>query len=137
MIPVDTLQLLAYQAALEMPEAALFVPMIDARRMEVFVGSFDAKLHSTSVAQAFIVKEDFFEHYPAHQAVFAGNGSAKLRFLANLPENTCILSELIPLANFMGPLAYEKWQLKSFVENYAFQPRYLKSFGEKAINDIN
>lgn len=137
LIPVDTLQLIAFQAQKQFPDAAQYISMIDARRMEVFMGSFDNELKSLSEPKAFIVKEDFFESFPSEHAVFAGNGAAKLRMIPTLTENTCILSEVIPLAKFMGPLAYLRWKSDNLPDPAYFEPRYLKSFGEKAVNDTN
>lgn len=136
LIPVNTLQLIAYQAAQEAPGASLYVPMVDARRMEVFMASYDAHLNLCMPPKAYVVKDDFRDAFDSPHVVFAGNGSAKLRLLDNVPQNDTILSEVIPMARFMGYLANQRSNRNELPDPAYFEPQYVKAFGEKAINDI-
>ena len=79
LIAVPTLQSMAWAAAVEMPAADIFVPMIDARRMEVYMQAFDRDINPINDAEAIILELALFDSWlqAGQSVVCAGNGSDK------------------------------------------------------------
>ena len=81
MIAVDTLQSLAYamlqQKEILFPENSVLMPMIDARRMEVYTAGFDKNLKKTVPTQPVILDGIFYK--TLNLPVFVcGNGALKI-----------------------------------------------------------
>lgn len=124
LISVDTLEVLAHQVK---DVHGVIVPMIDARRMEVFTQIYDNKHKAISEAFALIVSETSFEKVP--EAVhFCGDGAIKAEKV--LRENRFYFhSEVIyPSAQQMSTLSFNKLQKKQFEQVAYFEPYYLKDF---------
>ncbi len=125
LISVDTLQALSMQVN-EM--GAVYIPMLDARRMEVFTAVYDVNHKKIEVTRALILdKTSFSEHLNSGKTVFIGNANEKFKTLCT-HSNAVFVDGLLPSANEMGFLANEKYK-KSDFENVAyFEPYYLKDF---------
>ena len=92
LIAVPTLQALALSVSERIREEALYCPMIDARRMEVYTAFFDRNNQQVIDTKAEIVDENSFADLLAgHKIYFFGNGSDKVRMLLTAPN-----------AHFMG-----------------------------------
>jgi len=79
LIAVSTLQAIAWAASLEIPDAGIYVPMIDARRMEVYLQPFYGDNHPIGEAEACILHPALFDPWlqAGKSVVCAGNGSDK------------------------------------------------------------
>ncbi|MGE5393501.1 MAG: tRNA (adenosine(37)-N6)-threonylcarbamoyltransferase complex dimerization subunit type 1 TsaB [Candidatus Saccharibacteria bacterium] len=107
---------------------ALFCPMIDARRMEVFSMLFDQKGAVVHPIDAIIVDEAFLAgKLIDHQVVFFGNGSEKCRKVIQSP-NALFLSNMEASAKHMNDLAWQLYNKKQFEDVAYFEPFYLKDF---------
>jgi tRNA threonylcarbamoyladenosine biosynthesis protein TsaB len=136
LMSMPSLQLIAYQASLEQ-EADIYIPMIDARRMEVFEQQYDNNLLPVTAPRAYILDEKYISTLEVEKKYIAcGNGAIKLTDLLGNSRNINIMSDYFPMARFMGKFALEKFNQKQFENLAYFEPFYLKSFGEKAANDI-
>ena len=126
LISVDTLQSLAHQVLCE--DDAVIVPMLDARRMEVYSAIYDSKYVKIRDTEAQILNEDSFKKYlEKHKVHFIGNGVDKLKTLI-AHSNAIFLGDKLPSASEMGLLAYDKYK-KNDIEDVAyFEPYYLKEF---------
>ena len=134
LIAVPTLELMAVPVLLgEHPEQedALIVPMLDARRMEVYAEVLDRALRVVRPIQADIVDADTYKEYlDQHPVYFFGNGAAKCMETINHP-NAHLVEGMEPLAKNMAPLA-EKRFVEGKLEDVAyFVPFYLKDFVAK------
>ena len=111
---------------------ALLVPMIDARRMEVYAAVYDRALHTVREVGADVVtSETYREWIEEHPVYFFGNGAAKCMPVINHP-NARLIEDIEPLARWMQPLA-ERRLLSGQTEDVAyFEPFYLKDFVAKA-----
>ena len=89
LLAIPTLQLLTVPVLLyhdELPEDALFVPMIDARRMEVYAAVYDRALHELRPVGADIVDAHTYDEWLERGPVcFFGNGSDKCRQVSPTP----------------------------------------------------
>ena len=134
LIAVPTLELMAVPVLLgEHPEDenALIVPMLDARRMEVYAEVFDRALKVVRPIQADVVDADTYKEYLDKGSVyFFGNGAAKCMETINHP-NAHLVKDIGPLAKNMAPLAEKRFAEGKFEDVAYFVPFYLKDFVAK------
>lgn len=131
LIAVPTLKVLCVPVLLgreELPEDALLVPMIDARRMEVYAAVYDRALREVRPIQADVVKADTYLPYlEQHPVYFFGNGAGKCQSVIQHP-NAHFIEGIYPLAKNMFPLAERSMHLQEFQDVAYFEPYYLKEF---------
>lgn len=102
------------------------VPMIDARRMEVYTAIFDGQGKQLTETEAKVIEETSFEDLQGKKIVFIGDGAEKCKdVLAHL--NAIFIQEY-PSAKNMISLSEEKYLQKSFEDVAYFEPFYLKDF---------
>ena len=134
LIGVPTLELLCVPVLLhheEIEDNALIVPMLDARRMEVYAEVFDRALRSVMVIHSDIVDENTYKEYLDKGPVyFFGNGAAKCMKAINHP-NAHLIDDVEPLARNMYPLAAKRVAQEKFEDVAYFVPFYLKEFVAK------
>lgn len=131
LITVGTLAGLAKAAADSLAEGtadAYFVPLLDARRMEVYTAVFDQEgQEQREVAAEVLEKADFQTWLTARPTYFFGDGLAKSRpFLAH--PNARLLPAIRPTAAAVGVLGYKKYLARTFADLAYFEPFYLKDF---------
>lgn len=124
LISVDTLEVLAKKVQIG---NGLIVPMIDARRMEVYSAVFDTKCNRIMEVQAEILTEDSYADI-SEAIYFVGDCQEKCKTVLT-KENFHFLPEVIfPSAKEMSVLSYEKFTKKEFEDVAYFEPFYLKDF---------
>lgn len=125
LISIPTLQILAQQVT---TRDCYIIPMIDARRMEVYAQVFDIAKKSISETSAEILNENSFSEYlNQKRTVFLGDGSQKFKIICK-NSNAEFLIDRYPSACDMANLAETKYKI-SDIENVAyFEPYYLKDF---------
>lgn len=124
LIAVDTLAVLAEKVSVD---SGIIIPMIDARRMEVFTQMFDKDHVSLSVAEALIVDETAF--YDITEDIhLIGDGALKCKTV--LTDDKFIYHEdvVYPSANEMNRISYIKYVENTFEDVAYFEPYYLKDF---------
>jgi tRNA threonylcarbamoyladenosine biosynthesis protein TsaB len=137
LIAVGTLKILFYQAAgnilireedTEAFKNALFCPMIDARRMEVFTCLYTFTGEVSEAVSAKIISQDSFSHLlSSRRMLFFGSGMDKCREVLIHP-NAFFLEDVFPHAAAMAKLTEELFQRKKFENLAYFEPFYLKDF---------
>lgn len=134
LISIPTLELMAVPVLLgEHPaeEDALIVPMLDARRMEVYAKVMDRALKEVRSIQADIVDAETYKEYLDRGTVyFFGNGAEKCMEVINHP-NARLVKGIEPLAKNMAPLAEKRFVEGKFEDVAYFVPFYLKDFVAK------
>lgn len=125
LISIDTLTSLSYAISID---KGIIIPMIDARRMEVYAAVFNQNHLQIREIKAEIIDENSFSEYLNDNKVyFLGDGSAKCKEIIS-HKNAVFVDEKFPSAKEMALLSYEKYK-KSDIENVAyFEPFYLKDF---------
>ncbi len=124
LISVDTLQILALQAKVS---SGFIVPMIDARRMEVYSAIFNSNFEKTRTVQAEIIEETSFQSFK-ERLYFVGDCAEKCKLVLN-KENHIFIEEIkYPSAKEMGTVSFEKFKNNDFVDLAYFEPYYLKDF---------
>lgn len=131
LISIPTLQLICVPVLLyheEIPENSLLVPMIDARRMEVYSAIYDRSLKEIRGVQADIVDSETYINYLEHgPVVFFGNGSNKCKDVISHP-NAIFIDNIHPLASNAAPLAEQRLRKGELASAAYFEPFYLKEF---------
>ncbi|WP_298118846.1 tRNA (adenosine(37)-N6)-threonylcarbamoyltransferase complex dimerization subunit type 1 TsaB [Flavobacterium sp.] len=124
LISVDTLSVLANQVK---QNDGLIVPMIDARRMEVYSAIFNSKKEKIREVQAEILTEESFSNL-SEKIYFIGDSNEKAKtILCN--SNFQFLDEIVyPSANEMSAISFDKYQKNQFEDVAYFEPYYLKDF---------
>lgn len=124
LIAVDTLQTLASQTTIS---DGLIIPMIDARRMEVYSAIFNSKMEKKREIQAEIITENSFENLQ-EKLYFVGDCNDKCKLVLT-KENFIFLDEIkYPSAKEMSFFSFEKYKNNEVVDVAYFEPYYLKDF---------
>ena len=125
LISVSTLEILARKIQ---AKDAYIIPVIDARRMEVYSAVYDTQYHLVRKIKADLLEEKPFETYLNEKTViFVGDAVPKLQDFLSHP-NAVFSDEKFPSAKEMYQPTYQKF-LKQDFENTAYcEPFYLKDF---------
>lgn len=129
LISVNTLESMAYGLSKmqTIPEGAYLIPMIDARRMEVYTAVYKVDLTLIEDVNAKIVDQSSFLEFPNNELILFGDGAEKLKELFSERLNIAFL-DFKNSAVHLAPLAYQKL-IDGELENMAyFEPFYLKDF---------
>lgn len=125
LIAVPTLQALAFQVK---TDYGFIIPLLDARRMEVYTAVYDNNHREVGATKAEILIEKSFDYYLNKQQVcFIGNGVKKTQSIINHP-NANFIEEKLPSAKEMCALSHIAFENKSFEDVAYFEPFYLKDF---------
>lgn len=139
LLAVPTLELLSVPVLLrheEIEEDALLIPMLDARRMEVYSQVFTRSLKEVRPIQADIVDEYSYREYLDKVPVyFFGNGADKCKEIIKHP-NAHFIEGIEPLAKNMFPLAEKRMAMEQYEDVAYFVPFYLKDFVAKAAKPL-
>ena len=128
LIAIPTLQALAHSVSSQMHEDALYCPMIDARRMEVYTAFYDKDNNTVIDTKAEIINaESFADLFKQHTIYFFGDGSQKIKDILTSP-NARFIDHVDTSARHMTGLAEQYFNEKKFVDVAYFEPFYLKDF---------
>lgn len=132
LIGISTLELMATRvmfSTLDIDPETIFVPMIDARRMEVYTAAYDFALQELMVPQPLILDEQAYAELIATQRplLLFGNGSAKASDVVTA-SNVTIVDDVDPLAVDMIALAERAFAQRDFLDLAYSVPVYLKDF---------
>lgn len=132
LIGIDTLELLATRVMFSTDSVdpdSILVPMVDARRMEVFTGAYDFGLNRLMEPQPLILDENSYADLLAtgRSVLFFGDGSTKAKDLIKAP-NAEFVPDVDPLAVDMIALAERAYARKNFIDLAYSTPNYIKDF---------
>lgn len=129
LLAVSTLQMMAQGLIADVKdEQALYCPMLDARRQEVFTALYDARLQEVLPPQAMILEPSSLEGpLAAHRIYFFGDGSPKWELMLSSHKNAFFAKYTISAAH-MAPLSALAYEKKLFSDLAYFSPFYLKPF---------
>lgn len=129
LIAINTLEALAYKAIVDFQiKEAFIVPMIDARRMEVYNAIYDHRLKTIEEIKATILEPTTFDMYLKQTKVYCvGDGSFKFNELKS-HNNLEVHHDCLPSARFFGPQIKKRYDAAQFEDLAYFEPYYLKDF---------
>jgi tRNA threonylcarbamoyladenosine biosynthesis protein TsaB len=112
----------------EVPEDALYCPMIDARRMEVYTALYDRALNPVTPIEPKVIDADSFRDVLDQRPVlFFGDGADKCAEVIKHP-NASFITGVRPLATDMLAPAIKAYNAGRFEDVAYFVPFYLKEF---------
>lgn len=128
LIGIHTLELMV-QPFICKAEYAFFIPMLDARRMEVYTAVFDNSKTWIQETNALVLEaQSFYNLLGDSPCLVFGNGASKFKTLQ--PKINAHFTETVsyPSAEDMSRLAWLEFQKKNFEDLATFEPFYLKDF---------
>jgi tRNA threonylcarbamoyladenosine biosynthesis protein TsaB len=131
LIAVSTLQAMALQATKSLKISSqkdwVIIPMIDARRMEVYSAIYSYRGEELRQVKAEIISADSFCDIHSN-IVICGDGAAKCRQVFENDQRFIFMDKLLASAAWMVPLAWESFLKENFENTAYFEPFYLKDF---------
>ncbi|MDT0648802.1 tRNA (adenosine(37)-N6)-threonylcarbamoyltransferase complex dimerization subunit type 1 TsaB [Autumnicola edwardsiae] len=125
LISVPTLTSLAHQITIE---GGYIIPLLDARRMEVYSAVFSKDFEQVRETKAEVLDQNFYREYLERDKVyFIGNGVDKFQKICHDP-NAVFIEGKLPSAREMASLANEKYKISDMEDVAYFEPYYLKDF---------
>jgi len=134
LITVNTLKSLAWQAVNKCNSEgvetgnALFVPMLDARRMEVYTAVYDHTLSLIEPVDALVVSESAFDSFMGKKIIYFGDGAEKCRQTFATKSNFSFLEAISLSAEAVCMLALNDYENRIFADVAYSEPFYLKEF---------
>jgi tRNA threonylcarbamoyladenosine biosynthesis protein TsaB len=109
--------------------SAFIIPLIDARRMEVFTAVFDTRGKQIESPWAEVLESNSFSPYlDKNKCLFVGDGQEKFKKILNHPHAVFKAEILQPSVQQMVRLGTQKFEAKAFEDLAYFEPFYLKEF---------
>ena len=131
LIAVSTLQSMAYGAREQYPDYKQYIPMIDARRMEVYTAAYNQNLEPVEKITNLILDENAYSDFLLKdKVVFSGNGMEKAVPILSKNINA-IFCNTMTSARYLLALGYRKFIEQDFADIAYFEPFYLKEFQVK------
>jgi len=124
LIAVPTLDSLA--ASLHV-EKGYVIPLLDARRMEVYYSVYKDGHCLEEVAAKVITAGSFANYLEKDLVYFLGDGAAKCEELIQ-HKQAVFIADRFPSAAEMSGIAHAKYVAKDFEDTAYFEPFYLKDF---------
>ncbi|MCS6928666.1 MAG: tRNA (adenosine(37)-N6)-threonylcarbamoyltransferase complex dimerization subunit type 1 TsaB [Saprospiraceae bacterium] len=136
LLAVPTLQALAFAAQQHIPAAhrpICYVPMLDARRQEVWLSIYSETLEPLCSAQPLIIDEDLLQHFRAlapnlpSDTVWVCAGNGMLKIPSHLWESSLIKSSISACsARYLASLANQRYAAKAWENLAYYEPFYMK-----------
>ena len=104
------------------------IPLVDARRMEVYTAVYDGISGEELVpTEAKVLDETSFQEFKDKKVLFVGDGASKTQEIVHLP-NAEFNNDIYPSAKYLVKKTLEKIEKKDFEDIAYFEPFYLKEF---------
>ena len=112
----------------EVSGSDLLLPMIDARRMEVFGAVYDAALNEMEPSHAWIIDADSLNVFGGRKLFLAGSGADKLKPMYEGNPKVVFIGEPVHLSSNACMLAYNKYIAGQLENTALFEPDYGKEY---------
>lgn len=125
LITINTLEMMAH--AIKENEGDIVCPLIDARRMEVFMAAYNKSMQEIIKPCAMIIEPHSFDSLLASgKVIFVGNGREKLKKIIIHPN--AIFNNVIATAADLAFLSEKNHFEKKFADLAYVEPFYIKEF---------
>jgi len=124
LIAVDTLEILARKIQIS---SGIILPMIDARRLEVYSAFFDSNYAKIRETKAEIIDENSFQE-ETEIIHLIGDGAMKFKEILTDKKFKYYPEIQFPSAAEMSLISFQKFQNNQFEDVAYFEPFYLKDF---------
>ncbi|MGP6603527.1 tRNA (adenosine(37)-N6)-threonylcarbamoyltransferase complex dimerization subunit type 1 TsaB [Ornithobacterium rhinotracheale] len=126
LLSLNSLEILARSVENE-NNADYIIPMIDARRKEVYTATFTPQMQIIEKTNAKILDETSFQSFNNKKIIVLGDGASKASEILKL-QNATYLTESLPSAKDMCAESFKLYQNQQFEDVAYFEPFYLKDF---------
>jgi len=129
LIAIDTLTSIAHKYKSLNFNSGYVIPILDARRMEVYTSVFELKsdeLIPISNVEAKIIDENSYTELEGNK-LFVGDGVLKIEEEVLNKENSIFVQSL-PSTQEMVKIAFDKYKISDTEDVAYFEPFYLKDF---------
>jgi len=140
LIAVNTLESMAYGMRATILTGGTFIPMIDAKRMEVYSAVYDAELALVKETSAEIITADSLATFKDYPHIYvAGDGAAKCKDILQQQTNITFLDGFEASARFLMEPTMNAFNAQRFENVAYFEPFYLKDFiaGKPRVKGLN
>lgn len=131
LIGLSTLEIMAVKAMfrnMNFTGEEILVPMLDARRMEVYTAAYNFALEPLIEPSPLILDRESYRNLPEDKEVwFFGNGSDKAKEVITHP-NARYMDDVRPTASAMIALAEKYFRENRFIDTAYSTPVYLKEY---------
>ena len=124
LIALDTLEILARKIQVN---SGIIIPMIDARRLEVFSAFFDSSFTKIRAIKAEVIDENSYQE-ESEILHLIGDGAMKFKEILTDEKFHYYPEIQFPSAAEMGLISFQKFQNSQFEDLAYFEPFYLKDF---------
>ena len=124
LIALDTLEILARKIQVN---SGIIIPMIDARRLEVFSAFFDSSFTKIRAIKAEVIDENSYKE-KSEILHLIGDGAMKFKEILTDEKFHYYPEIQYPSAAEMGLISFQKFQNNQFEDVAYFEPFYLKDF---------
>ena len=133
LISMSTLLVLSKKIKID---SGLIIPVLDARRDEVYSAIFDSQYNVIEKDSPTIINSESFSQYSKkNKLYFIGSGQQKCKELIKTNNNLNFYkTDELPSSKEMALLSYEKYSNSEFEDIAYFEPAYLKNFILDSIN---
>lgn len=130
LITLSSLEVMAVRAIFSYPDFngdEIIIPMIDARRMEVYTGVFNSALQLEEKEKALILDASSFRSYHDRVVLFIGDGTEKFKELYK-ENNAKWIGNKMTHAKYMVTLSEKFYRDNKFSDVAYIVPSYLKDY---------
>jgi tRNA threonylcarbamoyladenosine biosynthesis protein TsaB len=130
LITISSLEIIALAMQQTIPGTAscyLLCPMIDARRMEVFMALYNAEMACLQASSAVVLAPDLFEQRP-ETIYFGGSGAHKFIGITECPDRHIGIESKLPYEQALSALSWQHFQHQHFADLAYSEPFYSKAF---------
>ena len=108
----------------------LIIPMIDARRLEVYMKVIDGNLNTIEETKAMVIDSNSFESYLTgnRKIHLIGDGAFKFQTHFENHPKIIVYESFLPSAKYMLSSSTESFENNNFEDLAYFEPFYLKDF---------
>ena len=125
LISINSLEILAQSITID---RGLIIPMIDARRMEVYAAIYDQNYNAVRETKAEIIdSHSFLDELQNQKVYFLGDGAKKCKEII-LHENAVFIENAFPSAKEIATISFNKFKNETTEDVAYFEPFYLKNF---------
>jgi tRNA threonylcarbamoyladenosine biosynthesis protein TsaB len=128
LLVIDSLMVLAHGTDIsKISPMDHIIPMIDARRMEVYTAFFTGELKRLTSTESLILEQDLLDEYKKGNGniLLCGNGAHK--YYEKYFADNVILLHTATSAGYMSKIAYNYYNAQHFQNLAYYSPNYLKS----------
>ncbi|WP_405380459.1 tRNA (adenosine(37)-N6)-threonylcarbamoyltransferase complex dimerization subunit type 1 TsaB [Maribacter sp. LLG6340-A2] len=129
-IPLISIATLASMASqiVDRQNNMVIIPVLDARRMEVYSAVFDHEMNQIRETKAEIIDEHSFQDFLVEKQVhFVGSGAEKIKEVIST-GSSLFHTDVVPSSKEMATLSFKKYKEQQFEDVAYFEPYYLKDF---------